>query len=45
MKRKYHVGRAGSKRADKTIQTLCQTNSQMLLPLVDLSSEARLASR
>ena len=43
MKQKYHVVRVGSKRADETIETFCQSNGQMLLPLVDLITEARLA--
>lgn len=43
MKRKYHVVKVGSKRADTTIQAFCQSNGQMLLPLVDLITEARLA--
>ena len=43
MKRKYHVVKVGSKGADKTIRTFCQSTSQMLLPLVDLITEARLA--
>jgi len=32
-----------SKGADRVIQTFCQANGQLLLPLVDLISEARLA--
>ena len=43
MKQKYHVVRVGSKRADETIESFCQSNGQMLLPLVDLITEARLA--
>ena len=43
MKRKYHVVEAGSKGAAETIQAFCQSNGQMLLPLVDLIGEARLA--
>ena len=43
MKRKYHVVSKGSKGAGKIIQNFCQANGQMLLPLVDLISEARLA--
>ena len=43
MKQKYHVVQVGSKRADEAIETFCQSNGQMLLPLVDLITEARLA--
>lgn len=43
MKRKYHVVSSRSKGAAKTIQNFCQANGQMLLPLVDLISQARLA--
>ena len=43
MKRKYHVVNSSSKGAAKTIRNFCQANGQMLLPLVDLISEARLA--
>ena len=43
VKRKYHVVKVGSKQAGKTIQTFCQSKGQMLLPLVDLITEARLA--
>lgn len=43
MKRKYHVVEAGSKGAARTIQAFCQSNGQMLLPLVDLLQQARLA--
>ena len=43
MKRNYHVVEVSSKGADRVIQTFCQTNGQLLLPLVDLISEARLA--
>ena len=43
MKRKYHAVNSGSKRAAKTIQNFCQANGQLLLPLADLISEARLA--
>jgi putative transposase len=43
VKRKYHVVEAGSKGAAETIQAFCQSNGQMLLPLVDLIGEARLA--
>ncbi len=43
MKGKYHVLELGSKGAEETIQKFCQTNGQMLLPVVDLITEARLA--
>ena len=43
MKRKYHVVNSSSKGAAKTIRNFCQANGQMLLPLVDLISETRLA--
>ncbi len=43
MKRKYHVVSKGSKGAGKIIQNFCRANGQLLLPLVDLISEARLA--
>ena len=43
MKRKYYVVKSSSKGAAKTIQNFCQANGQMLLPLVDLISEARVA--
>lgn len=43
MKRKYHVVSKGSKQAGKVIQQFCQHNGQVLLPLIDLISEARLA--
>lgn len=43
MKRKYHVVEAGSKGAAGTIQAFCRSNGQMLLPLVDLIEQARLA--
>lgn len=43
MKRKYHVVSKGSKRAKKVIHKFCQSNGQILLPLVDLICEARLA--
>ena len=43
MKGKYHVLELSSKGAEETIQKFCQTNGQMLLPVVDLITEARLA--
>jgi putative transposase len=43
MKRNYHVVELDSKGAEKTIELFCKTNGQMLLPLVDLITEARLA--
>lgn len=43
MKRKYYVVETGSKGAARTIQAFCQSNGQMLLPLVDLLQQARLA--
>lgn len=43
MKRKYHVVSKGSKGAGEIIESFCQANGQMLLPLVDLIAEARLA--
>ena len=39
MKGKYHVLELGSKGAEETIQKFCQTNGQMLLPVVDLITE------
>ena len=43
MKRNYHVVELDSKGADKTIEMFCKTNGQLLLPLVDLITDARLA--
>lgn len=43
MKRNYHVVEVGSRGAATTIQNFCQANGQLLLPLVDLITEARLA--
>ena len=43
MKRKYHVVNSSSKGAAKTLRNFCQANGQMLLPLVGLISEARVA--
>lgn len=43
MKRNYHVVELDSKGADKTIEMFCKTNGQLLLPLVNLLTEARLA--
>ena len=43
MKRKYHVVNNSSKGAAKTLRNFCQANGQMLLPLVGLISEARVA--
>ncbi len=43
MKGKYHVLELSSKGAEETIHKFCQTNGQMLLPVVDLITEARLA--
>src|ERR1700730_17979539 len=39
----YHVVELDSKGADKTIEMFCKTNGQLLLPLVDLITDARLA--
>jgi hypothetical protein len=43
MKRNYHVVELDSKGADKTIEMFCKTNGRLLLPLVDLITDARLA--
>jgi len=43
MKRKYHVVELGSKGIEKMVASFCQANGQMLLPLVDLITQARLA--
>lgn len=43
MKRKYHVVESKSKGANEVIRNFCQANGQMLLPVVDLIAEARLA--
>ena len=43
MKGEYHVLELSSKGAEETIQKFCQTNGQMLLPVVDLITEAHLA--
>ena len=43
MKRNYHVVELDSKGADKTIEMFCKANGQLLLPLVDLITDARLA--
>ena len=43
MKGKYHVLELGSQGAEESIQRFCQTNGQMLLPVVDLITEPRLA--
>ena len=43
MKVKHHGLELGSKGAEETIQKFCQINGRMLLPVVDLITEARLA--
>lgn len=43
VKRQYHVVSSRSKGAAQAVHNFCQANGQMLLPLVDLISEARLA--
>jgi hypothetical protein len=43
MKRNYHVVDLDSKEDDKTIEMFCKTNGQLLLPLVDLITDSRLA--
>jgi hypothetical protein len=43
MKRNYPVVELDSKGADKTIEMFCKTNGQLLLPLVDLITDARIA--
>ena len=43
MKGKYHVWKLGTKGAEESIQKFRRTNGQMLLPVVDLITEARLA--
>jgi putative transposase len=43
VKREYHVGSSRSKGAAQVVRNFCQANGQILLPLVDLIAEARLA--
>jgi len=43
VKRKYHVVESRSKQANEVLRSFCAANGQMLLPLVDLIAEARLA--
>jgi len=43
VKRKYHVVESRSKEANEVLRSFCAANGQILLPLVDLIAEARLA--
>jgi transposase-like protein len=43
VQRKYHVVEGRSKQANEVIRNFCAANGQILLPLVDLVAEARLA--
>jgi transposase-like protein len=43
MKRSYHVVEHGSKGAAEKMEAFCQANGQLLLPLVELVEQARLA--
>lgn len=43
MKRSYHVVGVNSKKAAKRVEAFCRANGQLLLPLVELIEQARLA--
>ncbi len=43
MKRNYHVVGLNSKKAAKRVEAFCRANGQLLLPLVELIEQARLA--
>ena len=43
MRRRYHVVERGSKRAAEKMEAFCQANGQVLLPLVEMVEQARLA--
>ena len=43
MKRNYHVIDQQDKKAERELEQFCQANGQLLLPLVELMEQARLA--
>ena len=43
MKRSYHVVGVDSKKAAKRMEAFCRANGQLVLPLVELIEQARLA--
>ena len=43
MRRRYHVVERGSQRAAEKMEAFCQANGQILMPLVEMVEQARLA--